>query len=111
MSFILAALLVSNQPLPFIDRSALRTLARLEAAQDARSRPAKAWLARPAKEWSVRDDRAVAHPCGVADDAESRSAVGRAYSMFGPTVSIIEPACALRRSSLARPQPVRVATR
>lgn len=100
MSLILAALLASNQALPFIDRPALRTLARREAA-------------RPTKALALRNDRDVAHLCSTAPnlvDSPSNS-VGRAYSMSGPEVSILRTTCALRRSSFLAAKPTRLAAR
>lgn len=100
MSIVLAALIVSSQPLPFIDRPALRTLAKAEAAQVRRALPVQAS--------SVRDDRTI----DLCDTAPSpRVATGRAYSMFGPRVSILETTCAQRRSLAAKPTGIRIAAR
>ncbi len=105
MSIFLAALIVAHQPLPFIDRSVLRTLAKREAAQDKRPRPIKAASPRASRV-------ATADLCDASSTATSpRAELGRAYSMFGPRVSILEATCANRTSSLAISKPIRVAAR
>ena len=89
MSLLLAALLTAN-PLPFIDRSALRTLAKLEATRNVR--PAVA-----------ANKSSVARLCAAVTPAvPPRMAIGRGYSMSGPEVSILKTTCAVHRSSRTR---------
>lgn len=101
MSLILAALL-ANQALPFIDRPALRVLAKQEAAQGKRPRPIKA-----------SSERTTADACVAVNvaDTSSRLARGRAYSMLGPRVSILETTCALRRTAAGGGRSTQLASR
>ncbi len=105
MSIFLAALLASNQALPFINRPALRTLAKREAAQDKRPRLVKASSPRTSL-------IATADVCDArATTTSPRAELGRAYSMFGPRVSILETTCAQRMSALVARKPIRIAAR
>lgn len=105
MSILLAALLATNQVLPFIDRPALRTLAEREAAQDK--------LPRPSKASSPRTSRiATADVCDTRTMTTSPWAeLGQVHSVFGPRVSILETTCAQRTSALVARKPIRVAAR
>ena len=95
MSILLVAVLAAAQPLPFIDRAALRTLARFEASRDAK----------PARPRASRTPRRMTELCGIAGDAAAPTAdLGRVYSMSAPRVSILRSACALDASRIkARP--------
>lgn len=86
MSFLLFALTAASQPLPFIDRAALRVLARAEAAQ----LPSEA-----------RRVRTLAKLCRSADAfaAPPSAEEARALSMAGPRVSILRSACAAHRAT------------
>lgn len=101
MSIFLAALLASNQVLPFIDRPALRTLAKREAAQGKRPRPVKASLG----------TSGIATADGCYTTASPRAALGRALSIFGTRVSILEPTCTQSTSALAARRTIRIAAR
>lgn len=83
---ILAAIIVSSQPLPFIDRAALRVLAKAETAK-----PARASATRPVRAKTSLTDLCrtvdVSKPNGVSD-------LARTHSMVGPEVSILKTACA-----------------
>lgn len=81
MSLILALMLAPAQALPFIDRAALHTLAKVEAARATAPR--------------VSSVRTIAGLCSRArrPSNESASELRRALSMAGPRVSILQATC------------------
>lgn len=92
MPITLIALLAAVQPLPFIDRGALHTLAKFESLQDVKRGTGR----------TVRDARLLTELCSLASDtgpAAATADLGRVYSMSAPRVSILKSTCALHRAS------------
>ena len=93
MTILLAAILASAQPLPYINRAELHALAKIEALQ------ARSSVRAPTKLRLIGNMQMIAAVCGAAgkleDPAGFLGEIGSAYSMSRGEVAALRETCAV----------------